>query len=298
MILGPRHVEILLACRQYGLLTAPDFQHLLKLRSRSHVRTLLRELCAGEGDAERGYLFRVPLPHARPGGTEHVYFLARRARAYLARQEGLRVEWFWIPGKARQVSVGRLMHNLTLARFLIALRVFCDTRTDIRLAEVRTQYEIARDPLLAEAAKHSTAEETPPRVVPDAWVNVELWNYGPPPRVSPLLVEIDRGTEYSRAFQERLRARLAFIRPQGLYRRMFATDRVRILYLTTAGSTRVDCLARWTMETLTAEDREDWATVFLFAETSFETLYEKTHSLFSEAAWKQPGQLKAVRLFE
>jgi hypothetical protein len=296
MIPGPRHVELLEACWQYGLLTAGDFQRLLNLKSRSYVRTLLGELCRGERDAKRGYLFRVPLPHARLGGTEHVYFLGSRGLSYLAREEGLPVTGYWKPGKARQLSYGHLLHDLTLARFLISLRVFCNSQQDIRLAELRTQYEL-RDPLLAEAANSSTAGETPPKVVPDAWVNVELLTHGTPPKFAPCLVEIDRGTTWRQVFCQRVAARLSFIRPNGLYRRIFATESVRILYLTTAGSARRDSLARWCQQTLVAEDREAWAEVFLFAAASFETMYEKAHSLFSDAVWYHPDQHTPVRLF-
>jgi hypothetical protein len=297
MIPGPRHVEMLEACWQYGLLTAGDFQRLLNLKSRSHVRTLLGELCRGERDAKRGYLFRVPLPHARLGGTEHVYFLSSRGKTYLAREEGLPVAGYWPRGKARQFSIGHLMHNLALARFLIALRTFCNSQQDIRLAEVRTQYELARDPLLAAKPSGSSQEDVPPRVVPDAWVNVELLTHGTPPKSSPLLVEIDRGTTWRQVFCQRVAARLSFIRPNGLYRRVFATDSVRILYLTTAGCTRRDSLARWCQQILVAEDREAWAAVFLFAAVPFATMYEEAHSLFSDAVWVIPGQHTPVCLF-
>jgi Replication-relaxation len=291
LILKPRHREMLESCWQYRLLTARDFQHLLRLRSRSHVRRLLGEL------AEKQYVFDVPLPHVRSGGAEKLYLLGSRGRRYLARAEGLPVAGYWLPGKSRQFSYGHLMHDLALARFLIALRVFCNTQQDIRLAEVRTQYEIAREPLLAEAAENSTAGETTPRVVPDAWVNVELLNHGTPHKSSPLMIEIDRGTTWRQVFCQRVAARLSYIRPNGLYRRIFATDSVRILYLTLAGSARRDSLARWAREALVSEDREAWAGVFLFAEASFETMYEEAHSLFSDAAWYHPGQHTPVRLF-
>jgi hypothetical protein len=291
LILNPRHLEILAACWEYRLLTARDFQHLLNVKSRSYVRRLLREL------ADKQYVFDVPLPHVRSGGTEKLYLLGRRGRRYLARAEGLPVAGYWLPGKSRQFSIGHLMHDLALARFLIALRVFCNTQQDIRLAEVRTQYEIAREPLLAEAAENSTAGETTSRVVPDAWVNVELLTHGTPHKSSPLLIEIDRGTTWRQVFSQRVAARLSYIRPNGLYRRIFATDSVRILYLTLAGSTRRDSLARWCQQTLVAEDREAWAGVFLFAEAPFETMYKEAHSLFSDAVWVIPGQHTPVRLF-
>jgi hypothetical protein len=137
------------------------------------------------------------------------------------------------------------MHNLTLTRFLISLHRFCAAQTDIRLVEFRTQYEIAKDPLLAEETKkaeeakkekNSTSQETAQRVVPDAWVNVELLSSGSTPMSSPCLIEIDRGTTWTNVFSDRVVARLSYIHPNGLYRRMFGTESVRILYLTTAGS--------------------------------------------------------------
>jgi hypothetical protein len=306
MILSRRHVELLVVCSQYGVLTTGDFQQQLHIRSAGHMRKLLGELCGGVDGAARGYLFRVPLPRSRPGGIEHVYFLASRGRSYLARAEGVPVAWYRPPGKARQISYGHLIHNLTVARFLISLQVFCNTNTqhDLRLAEFRTQYEIARDPLLAETEKkaedakkdkNSTSQQTPQRVVPDAWVNVELLNSGSAPKSSPCLIEIDRGTTWKTVFCERIAARLSFTR--GLYRRMFATDSVRILFVTTAGSARRDNLAKWTYDTLVAEERENWSGVFLFAEVSFETMYAQAHELFSDAVWVIPGRPHAVRLF-
>jgi hypothetical protein len=286
MILGPRHLEMLLACWQYGLLTASDVQRLVKLRSASHVRKLLGELCGGADEVARQYLFRVSLPHAHPGGTEKVYFLGSRGRAYLTRAEGLPVAGYWRPGKARQVSYGHLMHNLTVTRFLIALRAFCNTRQDIRLAEMRTQYELAHT---------IPAEEGTTKVVPDAWVNAMVQN-GLQQEFAPLLIEVDRGTQWQQAFKQRLCSRLSFIRPKGTYERIFGTKSVTIVYLTTAGERR-DSLARWAAEVLAAEGREDWAELLLFGEATFQTMYEEAHRLFAEKSWYHPGSSAPVPLF-
>jgi hypothetical protein len=279
---------MLLACRQYRYLSALDFLHLGGFKSLPHVRRLLRELCGGADGAERPYLFRVPLPHARPGGTEKLYFLTSRARHYLAREEGLEVEWYWRYGRARQVSPGHLIHDLTANRFLIALRSWCNRQEDIHLAEIRTQDELARA---------IPTQEGTPKVVPDAWVNVEIVTNSSHPERVPLILEIDGGTQWQLAFKERLAARLAFIRSDGLYKQIFATEFVTIVYLTIAGARRADAMARWAREAVAAEQGEDWAEVLLFGHVEFEKLYEQANMLFSEPVWQRPDG-GAVRLFE
>jgi hypothetical protein len=284
---GPRHLELLEACWQYRLLTAGDFQRLLHVKSRSHVRKLLGDLCGGEGDAERGYLFRVPLPHARSGGTEQVYFLGSRGRSYLAREEGLPVAGYWRPGKARQFSYGHLIHDLTVNRFLIALRTWCNTQQDIHLAEVRTQYELAHT---------IPAQEGITKVVPDAWVNALVQN-GAQQEFAPLLIEVDRGTQWQHAFKQRLRSRLSFIRPKGTYERIFGTTSVTIVYVTTAGGGRRDTMRHWAAEVFTKEQREEYAEVFLFGNVEFEKLYDHAPRLFTAPVWHRASGGAPVRLF-
>jgi hypothetical protein len=290
MILGPRHREMLLACWQYRLLTASDFQQLLNLKSRPHVRRLLGELCGGADGADREYLFRVPLPQTRTGGTEKAYFLGSRGRDYLAREEGLPVVWYWRPGKARQhISYGHLIHDLTVNRFLISLHTWCNAQQHIRLAEIRTQYELAHT---------IPTQEGITKVVPDAWVNVELLRTnGAKPEYAPLLIEIDRGSQYSHAFKDRLLSRLAFIRSTGPYSTIFGTKLVTIVYLTTAGVMRRNTMARWGQEILAQEKRQDWAEVFLFGSVQFETFYEQAPRLFTEPVWRRPDGGAPVHLF-
>jgi hypothetical protein len=134
--------------------------------------------------------------------------------------------------------------------------------------------------------------------VPDAWVNVELlFKNGAPHEFVPLLVEIDRGTQFSHAFKDRLLARLAFIRPTGLYSTIFGTAAVTLVYLTTAGVARLDTMRHWAAEVFTKEQREEYAEVFLFGNVEFEKLYDHAPRLFTAPVWHRASGGAPVRLF-
>jgi hypothetical protein len=240
----------------------------------------------------------VPLPQTHPGGTEHAYFLGSRGREFLARELGLRADWPRRAGTARHLSLGTLLHDLTLARFLIALLTTCDAQADLHLSDeqIRTQYELGTDLLSTQASPHRTVQEAPIKVVPDAWVNVEVVRDGTR-ACMPLLIEIDRGTTYAPALRARLLSRLGYIRPGGPYANIFGTEAVTVVYVTTAGERRVSTLARVTAEVLDAEKREDWAECFLFGAASLGKMYEEAGRLFTENFWQRPYGNEPVRLF-
>jgi hypothetical protein len=288
---------ILRAAWEYWYLTARDVQRLLDVKSLPHVRGVLRRLCGGRDFAEGQYLLRCPIPQTRKGGIEKFYTLGIQGRDFVASEMGLPVEGYYQPAKTAQRSYGTLMHDLSLTRFLIALRTWCHRQEHLSLSEIRTQYELAHDPLLAEVSHTSPEKDPRPKVVPDAWVHIAMVTEGRPLKPWPLLIEIDRGTQYAKAFKERLLARLDFIRPNGLYSQMFATEFVTIVYLTTAGDVRRDTMCRWARQVLAAEQREDWAEVLLFGEVSFAEMYEQANRLFTEAVWRRPDGGAAVRLF-
>jgi len=64
-------------------------------------------------------------------------------------------------------------------------------------------------------------------VVPDAWLLIERVREGAPERF-PVLLEIDRGTEYQRRFKEHVLSRAEFIRSGG-YERLFGDRRTQWL---------------------------------------------------------------------
>jgi hypothetical protein len=296
-VLSATEEAILRAAWEYQYFTARDVQHLLGLRSRPHMRGVLSRLCGGRDNVEGQYLLRCAIPNTRIGGVEKFYCLGSLGREVIARELGGSVEGYYRPSKIAHRSYGTLTHDLALSRFLIALRTWCQTRQDIRLLEIRTQYELARDPRLRKAPKKSTKKDTRSTVVPDAWLHMKLVKTGDPPKRAPILLEIDGGTQWQQAFKRRLSARLSFIRPNGLYSQVFATEFVTIVYLTIAGTVRRDAMALWAAEVLAAEQREDWAEVLLFGEVSFGKMYEEANTLFTAPVFYRPDGGAAVRLF-
>lgn len=135
-------------------------------------------------------------------------------------------------------------------------------------------------------------------MIPDAWLLFE--------RLSddahfPILVEIDRGSEYQERFKTHVRARIEFIR-SGDYARVFDTPAVLITYVTTGhappyAETRRKTMGAWTMEVLRELELNAWAGVFRFTAVTYDTLYEDAQALFTAPVWYRPDLPTPVPLF-
>jgi hypothetical protein len=128
-----------------------------------------------------------------------------------------------------------VLHSLLLTRTLVTAAAWCAKAPSFRLAKVRIGYELAREAATVEVGKEilSAGKQTKSEkliVIPDAWVEFER-NDG---KKYPILLEVDRGMEYSRKFKRHVRSRIEFIR-SGAYKKMFQTDAVLIAYVTTVG---------------------------------------------------------------
>src|ERR1700730_14208198 len=178
VILTKRHEEMLQQIHQLRYVTAWDMTRLFYTpTSINHVREML-SLLSGKGDyVDRNYLFRFPLPNTRIGGTEKIYTLGSRGRAYLQSQ-GMSVEWHFRPYKVAGMTYQNCLHALTLTRFLVAAQVFCKKSQQWELAKLRTEYELKKE-IASEQAKQQavtvavmngvgTEEEV--TVIPDSWL--------------------------------------------------------------------------------------------------------------------------------
>jgi hypothetical protein len=134
-------------------------------------------------------------------------------------------------------------------------------------------------------------------VIPDGWLQFERLSDG---AHFPILVEIDRGSEYQERFKNHIRARLEFIRSED-YERVFDTPAVIIAYATTGqvqayADTRRKTMGAWTMEVLAELELESWASVFRVTTVTYETLYEDAQALFTAPVWYRPDSPTPVRL--
>ena len=294
VVLNRRSDEILRTIYFYRYMTALDVSHLLySPGSLTTVRSVLSSL-AGGGDFENNeYLYRFRLPSVRSGNSERVYTLGSRGRDYLRGELGLAVDWHFRPDKIKHLGHGQVIHNLVLTRFLVAAHVWARSRVDFKLVEARICYELAQVPVVAEGRKVWNA------VIPDGWLLFEKTRGDAHDCWLPVLLEIDRGTQDSRKFKERLEARIEFIR-SGEYKKLFAQEAVRIAYATTGETpeyreTRRRAMCAWTKEVLVKTHREKWGSVFRFCSLCLEEIY-KSH-LFEESVWYRPDQDKPMGLF-
>jgi hypothetical protein len=276
-VVGKREEEIIKAIYFYRYMTALDVTHLLYAPSVvAHVRKILTELSGEEDYVENQFLYRFPLQGAQAGNRVRVYTLGARGREYLKEELDLPVSWYFRPSKVRHMSAGHLLHNLVLTRFLVAARRWAAGRSDFRLSEVRTCYELGA--LSPKVTLKKGEKEEPVVVIPDAWALFER-EEGRQRHTYPLLLEIDRGTEYRKKFTEHIASRIAFIRKDGPYGHIFGRREVQVVYVT-AGETenlreaRLRAMCVWAWEELQALQRESWASVFRFGSVTFKEMYE------------------------
>jgi hypothetical protein len=294
-LLTSRMDEIIKAVHTYRYVTAKDITRLFFARaSISHVREILASL-AGNGDyIDRQYLYRFPFPNTRIGATEKIYTLGAKGRQYL-KSLGIAADWYFRPADVSSLTYQHLKHALTLTRFLVAARVYCQEREEIELYTVRTQYELNREPSLVEISENTAKTQSTQtiKVVPDAWLDFEFLKHGQHQTWVPVLLEIDRGSEQQKYFKRHVTSRLEFIKPNGGYKRMFDTNAVTIAYATTGNARRLQTMLTWTEEVLSDLDRKKWASVFRFCSLSGEL---DPNVLFQDSSWYRPHETKPVPL--
>ena len=289
-IVSRKDEEILQTVHMFRFLTIRDVTaRLFSLGSRTYVRDRLSRLCGGADEAEDQYLYRFQLPHAGPGNSERVFTLGSRGRDFLATEVGLPVAWYFRPQKVKNASFASLMHNLILTRVLVAAERWARDCPAYNLIQIRTSYDLAT----------SSPHESGTQVIPDAWVLFERVANGAHVHFAPVLLEIDRGTEYKERFQDHVRSRLEFVR-SGAYRELFGTEWVTIAYATAGqtlpqGQARRQSMCAWTWELLRELRKERWAGNFRFTSVSYDSLYQLP--LFVAPMWYRPDGAEPVGLF-
>ena len=276
--LSPTEEEILQIMSTYRYMTALDVAYSIgRPKSVTHVRSALSRLAGGTDNKERECLYRFPLPSGRAGNPERIFTLGSAGRE-IVESLGIPVDWYYRPSKTGRFSGSYLAHQLLLTRFVLCVRHFTSHNPDYSLADVRLCYEIEK----------SLGKRASEAVVPDAWLLFEREG-----NKFPVLLELDRGTEYQERFKNHVKGRLAFIR-SGEYARVFGIPAVIIAYATASqvqryAETRRKTMCAWTMEVLTELALEKWAGIFRFTSAVvYERLFEQAHALFDTSVWCRP----------
>jgi hypothetical protein len=298
VVISRSEEEILKAVHFYRYMTALDVAHLLYSPSTlRRVREALARLCGGADFQSNQYLYRFRMPSVEKGNPERIYTLGMRGREFLVQELGIPVDWHVRPEKGIHLGFSQLMHNLVLTRILVAARSWSVVTADFRLTDTRICYEMGSNPISIDVDTEGKREKV--SVIPDAWLLFEKLTKGVMEYVSPVLLEIDRGTMYRQRFKRHVLSRIEFV-ASGDYRRVFGQEAVVIAYATTGATGEMQegrrrALCRWTMEALKDSSRESWAEVFRFCSLSYGDIYER--DFFQQLAWYMPDWEKAVGLF-
>jgi hypothetical protein len=294
-LVSNKEEQILEAVRLLGYATAQDItRYLFSEGSLNHVRAILAKLSGGEDFAQDHFLLRIPVPVTTRGTKERAYTLGAKARELFSMTD------YYRPYKYRYLSYSHLMHHLVLARLVCSAQLWCLNQTEPQLCLIETRlcHDLARE--LGKRGNHGQGKSAAVTVVPDAFLNFDVLQAGRHGHYLPLLVELDRGSEYRKQFQQHIRERIEFIQ-SGAYTRCFGVEAVRIAYATTGGRpafrhSRLSAMLAWTDEVLTELKLEAWAPVFYFTTLIYEDIYTLTH--FAEPVWYTPGDPTPKLLLE
>jgi hypothetical protein len=281
LILSERDMAIVRAIAQYRFMRTEDVVcSLPQSPSLSQTRRVLSALAGGEDFCDRQILYRFPVPTLTKGTRPRVYAVGAKGWELLA-QEG-----YYRPYKHRRLSFGHLWHALTLTRVVCAAEYYCRTYQEYSLVQNKLSYELAREAptVTLQAEGHTTTV----KVVPDALLCFER----PDRSKYPILLEIDRGTEYQDRFKDHLRARLQLLF-SGTFARVFQTPAVVVAYATAGqppGSRETRCatMQQWTEEVIAemiqGKRQQEWLGIFRFCSLP-EDIYASAHALFSAPVW-------------
>lgn len=225
----PAHEAILTDMYTYYYLTAKQVCRLhYSPGSFTRVEKLLKEL------RDNGYLQWDFLPVKRRFGSSPAYYmLAKRGIAYL-RHVGKDVSLLPYPSEKKQLKSLHIPHTISVNDFLIAASFFPRVAPDVTL------YAMRHELFLKRTMKGS--------VIPDGWLDLRRGN-----EQVCFWLEVDRGTEDSKVFREKIRSIVRFTKTD--YQKAFHTLSVTVVFATTAGSVRVSNMLAWTQQIL-AEMRE------------------------------------------
>jgi hypothetical protein len=277
VIITPRIEEILKAVHFYRYMTAIDITYLLfSAGSVTHVRDILKLLCGGNDCIDNHYLYRFPLPQFTSGKTEKVFTLGAKGRDFLVSELGLSADWYFRPQHVKHLSHGLINHNLVLTRFLICAHLFTKM-SKYKIRDIRISYELSGD------------------VIPDAWILFEDLRDN---KKAPVLLEVDRGSEYQHKFKKHIWSRIEFIK-SGKYQEIFQSRGCVIAYVTTGElpeyrEARARAMRQWASEILREMNMRNWGSILRFTSVIRKEMFKAP--LFDGRVWLTPDSESPVAL--
>jgi hypothetical protein len=273
--------EILRFVHQYHFLTVSQ---VTRLRYSAGSETTCQDRLKRLFDA--GYLSRRKLPHVGTGNTDYLYYLSTRGQKEL---QAIGETSFTRVRKddIENLKLPHLEHLLALNDFLIAGRLLARSVPDITLVAMRHDLDLKKTPL-----KISMPRGERITLVPDGFLDFRLSIAGKS-YAMPIWVELDRGTEWSRPLQSKLRAIITAIHTQA-YEDLFGVSSITVAFATT-GEKRCDLMRSFVQQELTHMGLTHLTNLFLFAALPYTS---DPQTLFLSPLWYTPDNNAPVPLLD
>jgi len=282
LVLTPSHERLLVALNRYGYLTAAQGTRLLyDNRSLTRVQALLKHL------ADAGYAQGISLGRVGSRGSlPRVYTLDRQGRQFL-QQIGVVVPMRLRQSEEETRSTALLRHTLRTIDLQIALEQLARRVPGITIARVLGERSLKAMPVTV-----TLPDGTTRTVIPDCWADVRVTT-GEGIEQQCVAFEADNGTEYQRAWREKVAGLLAYER--GPYQESFGVPFLTVAVVT-PDTTRRDTLRRWTDAAVRALRAGEQTDLFRFA--ALLTDWEQVVDFFLGDAWYRLGDDVPVPLIE
>jgi DNA-binding PadR family transcriptional regulator len=244
------------------------------------VRKKLAALvAAGYVEAYKGF--------SNSGKPPLVYSPSMKGWRYAEEHHGLPIPKHWRPSEAQLTDFRDYLHDLAITDFGIAVERFC-READPLVKAVR----ILHDRFLPQT-RVQLPDGSRPAIRLDAFIELRI-RRGDPPRTTQrcFLAEIDRGTHYVKAIQQKIRSQIAYVQG-GHYQTDFGTQSLTYLWLC-PDEDRVKQLVKIVEATLTEQQAQAFAQLYLF--TAANPAAVDPIALFTRPLWRMPFASDPIKL--
>lgn len=180
--------------------------------------------------------------------SPYSYVLGNKGIEYV-KSIGFSVGKSYRPSKEIGQSYLHLLHKLGINDVLIAAALLKWKAPDYHLAAFELEHDLAREPF------HALWYNEPYKFVPDLFLDLRQALPNGKQRLTPTLVEHDRGTESEEVIRRKIHAYSAMI-SSGWHKQRFGLNSITVAFVTFEGERERDKLRTWAMHELQGAGRE------------------------------------------
>lgn len=237
-------------------------------------------------DAPFHVLDRIRLPYVGTGNTEYLYTLSTKGQKEL-QEIGIASFSRYRHPETHSLKLPHLQHLISLNDFLIAARLLSRAHSDITLSSMKHDLDMKRAPLRVYLEGQTVS------LVPDGFLDFRLSIAGRLYAV-PVWVELDRGTEWGKTLQKKLRSIIAAVHTQA-YEEIFGVASITVAIATTEGIKRRELMLSFIKDELLSRGLPHLENFFLC--TNLPEKIDPLH-LFLSPVWYPPDTRTPLPLLD